>query len=167
MARTRPFYSRCKRESDNEDNANVDGSVTTQIFKVEATAGWNAKLSRMIVQIGDSGALSADEYGNIAALANGVDIGLFNKDDDSLILDLLDGAFIKNNGDWSRHCYDMKPDDFGTGLNFISARWTFEKDGQRLTLDDHTYFGIRINDNLTGLVAHYFEVRGTEIKQSI
>jgi hypothetical protein len=144
-------------------NANVNGSVTPVTFKLITEEGPHRnELYRMVVHIVDAGPLNADDYGGIAGgLVNGLDIGIYNADD-SLLLDLLDGLPVKTNSDWGRLCYDVKTLDFGTGTDdAVAVRWTFSKDmGGPIILEEGQYIGVTVNDNLTGLIEHYFTLRG-------
>lgn len=148
-------------------NANVNGSVTPVRFKFQPAANEDFKLERLLVQVGDTapGGLSADGYGDLSALTNGLGLGIYQSSDDTQVLDLTSGLPIKDNADWGRVCYDASLDNYGTGDDFLRVRWTFSKDAdQPLTLTDDHYFGLVVNDDLTGLTRHYFSLRGWRVR---
>lgn len=142
---------------------NVDGSTMPQVFKLRprldlGTGPLRGKethlsIERMIVFIEDSGNFRAGGFGAIyPALANGVNVAIFDADDDALIQDLCDGIDITSNAEWSSKCFDVDYFDFGSGSNFLSARWTFGKSGSPLTIHQGQYLGITINDDLRDLI---------------
>ena len=143
-------------------NANVNGSITPQVFRYDSETTHRTYLARMLVHIEDIGPLSADDYGGITGpLTNGVLVEIRRKEDDSTVVDLVDGLPIKTNSEWSRMCYDMDIDNFGSGSDFIKVRWTFAKSGLPIYLSPNQYFCIIVQDNLTGLIKHYFMLQGT------
>lgn len=141
-------------------DAAVNGSSTAVTYKYQPPNGVIAVIARMLVHYGDTLAPSADDYGNITALTNGLLVQVRNVVDDSVVTDLLDGEPIKKNSDWSRFCYDLGLDDFGAGDNFLKVRWTFSKSGQPLEIHDAQYLCAVIQDDLTGLVEHHFMIQG-------
>ncbi len=142
-------------------NGNYSSSATE--FKITTPANEIYELHRMLVQIRDSGALSADDYGNVAELSNGVSVYVKNASGD-IVNTLTDTITVKSNSDWSRQCYDVNVDDYGNGNNFVSVRWTFANTGSRLRLPAGYSFNVLLNDNLSGLVSHYFQVQGFTIR---
>ncbi|MGI9489088.1 MAG: hypothetical protein ACR2RF_25025 [Geminicoccaceae bacterium] len=142
-------------------NANVDGSSTAVTFRYNPGSGDRTEIARMIVHIEDAAPFSADEYGNLgAALTNGVLVQIRKYEDNATVIDLCDGLPVKSNSQWSRMCYDMDTDSFGAGNDHVKIRWTFAKSGSPLYIQDDEYFCIVVQDNLTGLVEHYFMIQG-------
>jgi len=142
-------------------DASVNGAITPQVFKILPQSGESRlRMSRMLVHIVDFGTFDSGAYGNGVVLTNGIDVGLYNTSDDSLALDLLDGYTIKTNVDWGRFCYDATPSSYGTGNESLGARWTFTKAGEYLDVTAERYFAVTINDDLTGLIEHTFEMQG-------
>lgn len=141
-------------------NANGNYSGAAQDFLIQPPAGQVFQIARLLIQIRDSGAFTASSYGNLGALANGIQLLIVN--DGGTILDLTDGIPVKSNAHWSRLCYDAKPDDYGSGDNFLSVRFTFTRSGSAIRLDgDNTERLVaRFNDDLSGLVEHYFLAQG-------
>lgn len=136
-------------------NANVDGSSTPVEFTFEPTA--KCHISRVLVTVQDAGAFTATSYGAVAALANGVEF----EHSGGTVVDLLGGLPITGNSDWARVCYDTLELDFtGGGSTSLVVRWTFAKAGIPLTLESGDSIIVRVNDNLTGLVGHYFMLQG-------
>lgn len=146
--------------SGNKD-ASVDGSSTAVRFKYVPEKGERAVINRMIIHYGDTANWSADEFGNLgAALTNGLLIQVLNQNTDNVVVDLLDGIPVKTNSHWSRVCYDVELDSFGSGLDFLKARWTFSKSGRPVALSDENYASVTVQDNLTGLDELTFMLQG-------
>ena len=140
-------------------NANGDYSSSATDFRINAPAGGVYEITRMLVHIRDAANMSADEYGNLnGALANGITVAVY--DGDTLDCDLTDGLPVQSNADWGRVCYDAESLSYGSGDDFVRVRWTFSKAGQPLYLAGDYNFRVQLNDNFTGLVAHYFQVQG-------
>ena len=144
-------------------NANVNGATTAVVFKINLPSTRWINLARMIVEVRDAGQFSAERYGFIAnGLTNGIQVGRFLTADDSLSVDYLDGLPVKHNAAWGRHCYDTTLRTWGAGDQFLHARWTFSRAGifTHMRSTDASYFGVKIRDDCTGLVEHYFTVQG-------
>lgn len=139
--------------------ANVDGSSVAKVYKYTVGAGDTLELERMIVFIKDTGTFDADLYGNGAVLTNGILVKVVYADgsDD---LDLLDGLPIKTNGEWQGLCHDFNHNKIGTGDEVASVRWTFAKSGAPLVLETGDSFQVTIQDNLTVLTDHRFQIQG-------
>ena len=142
-------------------NANVDGT-TPVVFKVVATGGKFYRINRLIFSITDTSAsVVATNYGGLSQLGNGIAVGVYDTSD-TVILDLCSGLPIKNNSDWGRMCFDIQWMDFGSDIG-VYGRWTFGKDLRKaLVLEPGQYLGIKVSDDLTGLLTHYFSIRGTK-----
>ena len=141
-------------------NANVDGSDPAVEFKITATEA--ISLHRMMVKVEDGGSLSAGTYGALAALSTGVTVKFTDAGGD--ITDLTDGLPIKTNAAWGQLCYDVVFHTFGAGNNFLLVRWTFSKSGKPLILETGDKLSVFVNDDLTGLVSHHFQVQGIKGK---
>lgn len=144
-------------------DASVDGSSTPVEFYIQPESGKTLFINRMIVYLRcGRAAFSADAYGDISALANGVNIDIRKVSDDTII-NHLDGEIgICTNSCWGALCYDAEPDNYGTGDRSIRVRWSFFKAGRPLHLSDQEKLVVTINDNLSTLVAHKFMVQGWE-----
>jgi hypothetical protein len=79
-----------------------------------------------------------------------------------VILDLMDGSNVKSVVGWAEHCYDITEHSFGSGNNFVVVRWTFEHAGRPLILDSFNdeKLVVTINDDLSSLVHHEFQIQG-------
>lgn len=143
-------------------NANGDYSSGATQFYIAPGAGVVYDINRMIVTIQDGSGFRAERYGSFgAALTNGIRI---EKQDNigTTLLELDGGINVKSNGDWGRLCYDADLKSWGAGNEFLNVRWTFTKAGGplRLTGDDNDRLTVILNDDLTGLVEHYFMAQG-------
>jgi hypothetical protein len=147
-------------------DANVNGSVTPVPFWAGPTK-FQWAIARMLVLIEDNGAITAEKYGAVATLANGITIKVHEGGPTGPeLFDLLDGDTITSNMSWAEHSYDAVPQTFGSGNNFFVARWTFARAGGPLVLNSFRdeVLVATINDDLTGLVSHQFAIQGLEIE---
>ncbi len=144
-------------------NAVGDYSVGTTDFYIEPPGPDKFVLSRLLIQIEDArtGGWDADGYGQISApgLTNGIS-ALLLSDTGSIACDLTDNTPIKSNVGWGQLCYDTVLHDFGNGNFFLSIRWTLAALGHPIELDPGERFVIRLSDDFTALVAHYFLIQG-------
>jgi len=138
---------------------NVDGSVTPKVFSVSpALLGVNfLVLSRLLVHIEDNGAITADDYGALATLSSGLRI---QKTIGGITYNLDGGLPITGNTHWARLAFDMKEHVFGSGNNFVTARWTFGATGIPMILQGADVLFVTVNDDLTTLVEHTMLVQG-------
>lgn len=149
----------------NNHNANKnysDGGLGSRDFIIAPPANEVYELARVLVYIEDTVGVSAEKYGNITAgLTNGI---TFIHKNGGVEYDLMDGDVIKSNADWARECYDAQLLAWGSGNQMVTVRWTFSKSGIPIKLegDQGDQLIVRINDDLSGLVAHYFRFQGTK-----
>ena len=139
----------------------LDWSSTDGAAWIEPPSGQMLEVARMIVHVGDVGAMDADNYGSTAnALANG--LSLIIERDGVTLSDLTDYHKITKNSDWSHFSYDVSLDDFGTGVNFLKSRWTFTRFGQPILLRDSRKDKLKmiLRDDFTFLTEHHFVVQG-------
>jgi len=145
-------------------NAIGDYSVTpTDFYIQDATA--NIHLNRMLVTVEDSGAFDAEHYGNGVTLTNGIKVSVTDAEDNELI-DLTDGLVIHTNADWGRQCYDVDVKTWGTGDEVALVRWTFDRTGHPLIITRNKKLKVTLNDDLTALVGHFFQVQGWRIPRA-
>jgi len=138
-------------------NGNYSGGATKFLIAPPATDRYFV-LHRVLITIEDAQGFDAGDYGAIAGgLTNGV---LVNWIKDGTTHDLTNGIPIKTNAGWGIQCYDISFQDFGAGNNFLLVRWTFARRGQPLGLALGDSLEFVLEDDLTGLVAHYFQVQG-------
>jgi hypothetical protein len=145
------------RETGGSRDAAVNGSSTPEVFEWVAPED-QALISRLIVSYVDTGTFDAALYGNGIILTNGIKVEVIEADD--TVLDLLDAEPIKSNGDWQSLSYDFAYNDIGTGDNVATIRWTFSRAGRPLVLHAGDRFRVTIQDDLTGLTSHYFQIQG-------
>ncbi len=136
------------------------GTGTPTAFKIVPPSTDLFTLSRVIVQIRDTGTIAAEEYGALPELSVGVVLRVM--DAGGVVKDLTDGLPIKSNAAWGRVCYDIDISTFGTGDNFVECRWTFAKSGKFLELNGQAgeWLEAYLSDDLSGLVSHTFMVQG-------
>lgn len=118
-------------------------------------------IARLIVSYQDAGGGTVSEYGNLgAALSNGIEVQHIAKDGVTVLNDLTDGVPVVSNGHWARLCYDHDRLGYGSGEDVFSTRWTFERDGRPVYLDDNERLSVFIQDDLTNLSNHFARVGG-------
>lgn len=139
-------------------NAVGDYSVTPDEFYFQPTH--DTDLYRLIIHIEDTTGFQAQDYGNITSgLTNGYSL-LVKDTAESTLLNLCDGQPIQTNAEIGRYCYDVDVKTWGAGNEVLQARWTFEKAGRPLYLSAGDRLSITFNDDLTGLIEHYFMIQG-------
>ena len=124
----------------------------------------NTELHRMVIHITDTAGISQAEYGNLgSALTNGYSL-VVKDESGAQVNDLCDGIPIKSNADFGRYCYDVELKSWtNTPANeTVQVRWTFAKAGFPLYLPANYQLSITFNDNLSGLIEHYFMLQGYE-----
>ena len=142
-------------------NANGNYSAAEEIFFIQPAPGEIFRIERMIVNVRDSAGFRADKYGDISGgLSTGIEVRVQN--DGGTILSLTNGINIKTNGDWAGVCYDANLYKEGAGDDYLAVRWTFSRAGYPLRLvgDNNERLEIVLNDDLSDLVHHYFQVQG-------
>jgi hypothetical protein len=147
--------------------ANVNGSVTPVPFWYGPASTERTAVHRLIVEIEDNATITADNYGGVSALTNGITVKVIqgNESTGVVVTDLLDGDPIKNHVNWAAHCYDVTEHTYGSGNNFVVVRWTFAKSGRPLILDGriNEKLVVTVNDDLSTLVDHQFQIQGHTI----
>lgn len=163
MSAFRPFFRFLDTVGNGTGTKNAIGdySSTQTDFKILNPVGADGdmEVNRLIVQIEDFGNAVAETYGVLGVLTNGVEILVFDGDGNTVI-DVTDGQPIKNNGQWARHSYDVSIANFPGTNDFVECRWTFGRAGSPIELKPGWSFCARLNDDLQGLIAHYFQVQG-------
>lgn len=139
---------------------NGNYSVTPQSFKMIVPAGVTYVVNQFTVHIGDNGTFSVDQFGSMAALANGC---LMNMQINGIVYSLLDNTAIKNNGNFFHFsaATDLIVAFSGTG-NLLQSTFTGADFGcvAMLNGDLGDYLEIIIQDNLTGLTNFHAIARG-------
>ncbi len=133
-------------------SSNMVVTTTTQ-FSYTPPSGKIALVSRVLFDIID-GAMQVDKFGGLAALSNGVKVEILDGQDDSVILDFLDGSTIKSNFDFSHVAGVDAFVEPTAGDDELLVRWSISKTGVHLYLPLTRKFAVTIQDNLTG-IAHF------------
>lgn len=143
-------------------NGNYSGAgLGETIFKIQPAAGSVYRIARVIISIRDASGFQAEEYGNLAAaLSTGIEVRVQN--DSGTLIDLTDGIPITTNAAWGELCYDVDLKTWGNGDEFLLVRWTFSRSGTtpQLVGDRNERLEFVLNDDLSGLVSHYFLAQG-------
>lgn len=165
MARSHVFrYLDSDGDGGGTKNMSVNGSITPQEFKYIPVVGGHVEIHRMLVHVRDTGAFTADGFGALSVLSNGVTFCIKNSSDDSVAIDLLDGIPIKSNASWNRVCYDTRLDTHGSGDNYLAICWTFANSGTPFRIDNgEEYISMTVNDDLSGLVEFYAQLQGVRV----
>ena len=138
--------------------------LTTSIItaRIQPAEGSSYELHRIFINISDGGSVQTDTYGALAALTAG--ITMFVADASGTKFHLCDPDFpIKTNSGWAEICFDLEYVTLGGGNTHVHARLSFDKftkQGILLDGDKGDYFGVTINDTLTGLTEHNFHIQG-------
>ena len=141
---------------------NYSSAVTNFKFTDLNGAGFSgrAEIHRLLVKVQDVGALDADKYGNGITLTNGIVLTL--RDSSDAVVYTYTAAPVKSSGDWAGLCYDVQNLAFGTGDEILAVRWTFSRAGApiKIDCDEGYYLNLALNDDLSGLTAHTFQLQG-------
>lgn len=132
----------------------VDGSSTPVTFSFTPPAGKDFELSRVILYLETSTAMDSIEFGNISALANGVQIN-------------ADGETITNwqdNIDMLTDMFDLAQagEAFGKVTRTLAGRWTFTRDVpvKSLLIPDGQSFDVVIRDAIQTISIFRLKVKG-------
>lgn len=122
-------------------------TTTTQFFYSPPQP---ALISRVLFDIVDN-AMQVDRFGGLGALTNGVKVEILEAEDDSVVLDFLDGDTIKSNFEFSHLAGTDAFVEPTAGDDELLVRWSIWKSGAVLYLPPTRKFAVTIQDNLTGL----------------
>lgn len=140
-------------------NANGNYAAPTR-FYIQPAPGEIIYIARLIVTIEDTTGFQAEEYGNLgAALTNGITL---QRSVNGVQTANYTPATIKTNADWGTYCYDVDLKSWGAGDEVILVRWTLQQSGVGVILngDNLESLDIVLNDDLSGLITHFFVVQG-------
>lgn len=149
--------------SDGDTNINPNASIgSPSDYFVEALSGERLLVARAMVHVVDSGSFDSGSYGNNISMTNGMQVFYRRSGVD---LDVSNGLPIKTNVDWGRWCYDITISNFGAGNEALNARWTLTKYGHPygIILEEGDRLGIRVRDNLSGLVEQTIILEGVHL----
>jgi hypothetical protein len=160
-----PFSRYADSDGDGGGTKNWNGDYTTPDQAILA-AGATEQLAvaRMIVSVGDTTGMTAQEYGNLgAALGNGIEVKHYAADGTTVLNDLTDGVPITTNSEWGALCYDVDVKSWGSGNELLVARWTFRNSGQPIHLQPGESIRVLLSDDLQGLLSQHFMFQGVNL----
>lgn len=152
-------------EEGNESNVEAVGDYSSggqgaTSFVYEVPVGFELHLARLIVTIEDGAGMRAERYGGLSsALTNGIIVESLTSED-VVDMDLTDGHPVKTNADWASFCYDAQVLSWGAGDELLVARWSFDRAGQPFVVPAGEHFTVRLQDDMSGLIAHRFVIQG-------
>ena len=146
-------------ENAGSETATGDYLATPTRFTWTPLTSRNAHIYRLIVSVQDSGSFDASKYGNNLTLVNGITVTVRNVADDSQVHNYTAGRILTN-ADWAAHCFDADVKTWGLGDEILVARWTFDRAGSPIALNDSLYLSVDLHDTFTGLTAHTFVIQG-------
>lgn len=128
------------------------------IWKLQPPINETWHVHRLLIHYEDAGTMDTAAYGNAITLTNGI---IIRSNISNTIYNLTYDP-VHTNGEWSKHNYDVRHDQYGTGNEFISARWSFDKAGTIIKLDgaNGDSIDIILQDDLTGLISQSFVFQG-------
>lgn len=137
------------------NNMAVNGSVTPVTFSYTPLAGFDLEAVRTMLYIESQTAFGSDEFGDVVALTNGVQINAAG----------FGVTNWKNNVDVVIEMYDFARDAFGKPDKLLIARWTFTRDtnGKTLLVPDGQSFDAVVQDDLSSLVIFRMKIKGVLI----
>lgn len=106
------------------------------------------KLSGLTIKVRDGGPITADGYGAMLQLTNGVQLHI-RDEQDNVIVDFTAGEPITSNGDWFDFTTNVVISEFGAGDNFIGVGF---RAPSPLYLPVGWSLGYRFHDDMTGLI---------------
>lgn len=122
------------------------------------------RVASLVLLVRDTTGFTEEEYGNLGStLTNGILVRESNAG--GVITNFTDSETIKMNSDFSRLCGAREVvTDLGVTNDYLVATLKFEEQfGQsvRLVGDNGEFLEVVLQDDLTGLLAHYFLARGS------
>jgi hypothetical protein len=139
------------------ENMAVDGSVTPVIFHIQPPEGEVWRIDGWIIYVEDGGSFDAQKWGNNITITNGFMPRLKRGNNEAV--DLLSFG-LKSSGDLASISDEFKHLDFGSGNQFVIAKWDFIKTGQYLRLTSDDRLEIVVRDDLTNLVSQFSHIQG-------
>lgn len=147
-----------------DDGTGTHTLLIPVVFKITPPNGEVWKITRMLVIIQDNAALTAEKYGGISTLDNGIMLKHI-RNGNELILDVTNSYPPTGLAKWGSLCYDLSLNTFGAGDNFATARWTFADSGAAIDVDGclNDTLEIQLNDDFSALTAHHFRFEGIKV----
>jgi hypothetical protein len=135
-------------------NLNVDGSTTEQIYRYSAPSAFSFLPKDIRFIITGSGNFTADRFGNLSAITNGVTFS-FRNQDGTLIADPLGGESIKTNAD-----FYLLAGSSPLAETFVAVSFNILTVGAALYMPPNSYVEVRVRDNLSTLGSFRVSVNG-------
>lgn len=163
---TLEYISQFAEMDNGTEIANLDCSAAECIFRLAPPENETWIMARMLFQLEDNSKISAAGYGGGSALTNGIFIHLHHG---GMEYNITNAQPITKNSEWAKFCYDVDISNFGTGNEFLSARWTFAKSGTSILLNgtNNDSISIHLNDDFSGLVSQTFLFQGFRVPQEL
>lgn len=145
-------------------DASSAGVVSTFAYIVPSSQ--TAEIRRVNIILVD-GAIKFGSFGGISALANGVEIGVYDSSS-NIALDFTDGNPIKANEEWGALVGTDNVVHPAAGDDGFPIRWTIQKAaGEHLKLGPRESFRFIINDDLSGLTKFRVMVQGRVTREEM
>jgi len=141
-------------------NANVDGSVTPQEFRVTVPIGYLLMIDELLVSVRDNGLFVASGYGGLPTLTNGIQM-LYSAHAGAALVDRTPQRPVVCNGCWALYATDYQIRLSTASDTLHTTRHDFRTP---LIIGQGGEYVARIRDDMTGLTQHYFRVHGMLIK---
>ena len=135
------------RNGANSNAMNVVGAPT--MFKVTCPTNGTLDVYRINFTFVDT-AMKYAVWGGGSALSTGITVKVYDADN-VVLFDFLDGETLKANEDFTSLSGVDSIIGPAAGVDDLSIRWTLEKSGRVVTLDQGDYFGINIQDDISGV----------------
>lgn len=139
-----------------DPNMNVDGSVTPQEFYFQAEANRYVQIDAISFSVSDSGNTSFDDYGSVSGpLTNGV-----------TLYTIIDGQeipltpIIQRSADFFAIGASSEFVELSGSSRLAAYSFSLFDYSEGIILNDGDIFGIRINDDLSGLALHEASLNG-------
>ncbi len=142
-----------------------DGSGTTEMATTADEYMYkpsvNVIVERLLIGMESTTRMSPDEYGDLTALSNGIDVTAKYANGD--VLHRFTIQPIKATWHWGLLAgSDVQPSAFEAGSDRILVRWTLSKAAYpfRLLGTEGQYFSFNVRDDLSGLTSHLVSLQG-------
>lgn len=139
----------------------TDMATTADEYLYKPAVDTVAVLQRALIYIVTAARIDPGEYGDQAALTNGIKITV--KDSSGTVLHDFTPVAITTNGHWALLAgSDLVPPAYTAGVDNLYIRWTFSKAGYPVILngDKGEYFSCNVRDTLASLSNHFIQVQG-------
>lgn len=141
----------------------MGGTTDNAGYRVSPSTDDIYNIKRMNIYIQDDGIFTAETYGSIAELSNGMQL-LHKNSTDGIIKDYTPFPPTKH-GHWGLYAGpDVVWSDFSaSGDDMMIVRWTFRKGGSPIKVDGSLgeYLEFKVNDDLTNLISHLAMAQGS------